>query len=242
MNELLFLGLIAVVAFAYAMVGHGGASGYLALMALAGVPLLIARPSALMINLVVSTVAFVQYARAGHFRWALFWPFAILSVPMAWLGARVDIDPELYKRILAVCLLLAVVRMLGFFGTNDNAERPVPIAAALLIGAALGFVSGLIGIGGGILLSPVLLLMRWADTKVTACASALFILVNSAAGLAGTENLMIMIDARLLTWAGVALVAGLVGAYIGARRLEQPRLRQALGVVLLFACVKLWWP
>ena len=242
MNELLFLSIIAVVAFAYAMVGHGGASGYLALMPLAGIPLIVARPSALMINLVVSAIAFAQYARAGHFRWPLFWPFAITSVPMAWLGAQVEIDPLMYKRILAVCLLLAVVRLLGFFGTNDKAERQVPLAAALLIGVTLGFVSGLIGIGGGILLSPVLLLMRWADTKVTACTSALFILVNSAAGLGGTPDLAAMIDVHLLSWVAVALCAGLVGAYIGARRLEQPRLRQALGVVLLFACVKLWWP
>ncbi len=242
MNELLFLSLIAVVAFAYSMVGHGGASGYLALMALVGLPLIVARPSALMINLVVSAIAFAQYERAGHFRWVLFWPFAIASVPMAWLGAQVGIDPLMYKRILAVCLLLAVVRLLGFFGTNDKVGRQVPLTAALVIGAALGFVSGLISIGGGILLSPVLLLMRWADTKVTACTSALFILVNSAAGLAGTENLALVIDAQLLTWVAVALCAGLVGAYVGARRLEQPRLRQALGVVLLFACVKLWWP
>lgn len=242
MNELLFLGLIAVGAFVYAMVGHGGASGYLALMALAGVPLLLARPSALMINLFVSAIAFTQYARAGYFRWSLFWPFAITSVPMAWLGARVEIDQLVYKRILAVCLLLAVVRLWGFFGAKDNTRQAVPLAVALVIGAVLGFISGLISIGGGILLSPVLLLMRWADTKVTACTSALFILVNSAAGLAGTTDLAAVIDAHLLTWVAVALIAGLVGAYIGARRLEQPRLRQALGVVLLFACVKLWWP
>ena len=242
MNELLLLSLIAFVAFAYGMVGHGGASGYLALMALAGIPLVVARPSALMINLVVSGIAFAQYARAGHFRWPLFWPFALASVPMAWLGARVSIDPLMYKRILAVCLLLAVARLLGIFGTNDKAEQQVPLAAALVIGALLGFVSGLISIGGGILLSPILLLMHWADTKVTACTSALFILVNSAAGLAGTPHLAAMIDVQLLSWVGVALCAGLVGAYIGARRLQPPRLRQALGVVLLFACVKLWWP
>ncbi len=242
MNELLFLGLIAVVAFAYAMVGHGGASGYLALMALAGIPLIVARPSALMINLVVSGIAFAQYARADHFRWQLFWPFALASVPMAWLGAQVGIDPLMYKRILAVCLLLAVVRLLGFFGTNGTVERQVPLVLALVIGAALGFISGLISIGGGILLSPVLLLMRWADTKVTACTSALFILVNSAAGLAGTPDLAAVIDVQLLSWVAVALCAGLAGAYIGARRIQPPRLRQALGVVLLFACVKLWWP
>jgi uncharacterized membrane protein YfcA len=242
MNELLFLGLIAFVAFAYAMVGHGGASGYLALMALVGIPLVVAQASALMINLVVSGIAFAQYARAGHFRWPLFWPFALTSVPMAWLGKRIDLDEMVYKRILAICLLLAVVRLLGFFGTNDKVERQVPLAAALVIGAVLGFVAGLISIGGGILLSPVLLLMRWADTKVTACTSALFILLNSAAGLVGTRDLASVIDVHLFTWVAVALCAGLVGAYVGARRLQPPRLRQALGLVLLFACVKLWWP
>lgn len=242
MNEPLFLGLVAVVAFAYAMVGHGGASGYLALMALAGVPLIVARPSALMINLVVSGVAFAQYARAGYFRWPLFWPFALASVPMAWLGARVAVDPLMYKRILAICLLLAVVRLLGSFGTNDKTERQVPLALALVIGALLGFISGLISIGGGILLSPVLLLMRWADTKVTACTSALFILVNSLAGLMGTPDLATVIDVELFGRVAIALFAGFVGAYLGARRMQRPRLRQVLGVVLLFACIKLWWP
>ncbi len=242
MNELLFLGLIAVVAFAYAMVGHGGASGYLALMALVGIPLVVAQASALMINLVVSGIAFAQYARAGHFRWPLFWPFAVTSIPMAWFGRRIELDEMVYKRILAVCLLLAVVRLLGFFGTNNKAERHAPLAAALMIGASLGFIAGLISIGGGILLSPVLLLMRWADTKVTACTSALFILANSAAGLVATENLAGVVDTRLLTWVAVALCAGLVGAHLGAQRLQPPRLRQALGIVLLFACVKLWWP
>ena len=105
MNEVAIVSLIALVAFAYSMVGHGGASGYLALMALAGIDIAVARPSALLINLVVSAVAFAQYARAGHFRWALFWPFAIASVPLAWVGARITIDPMLYKRLLALCLL-----------------------------------------------------------------------------------------------------------------------------------------
>jgi len=242
MNELLFVGLIALVAFAYAMVGHGGASGYLALMALAGIGIAVARPSALLINLVVSGIAFAQYARAGHFRWALFWPFAIASVPLAWIGAHISIDPLHYKRLLALCLLFAVLRLFGAFGPQRGDVVPVPIWAALIIGAALGFVSGLIGIGGGILLSPVLLLMRWADTRTTACVSALFILVNSAAGLLGIEHLPGMIDQRVMIWSAVALAAGLVGSNIGARRLPPLRLRQALGGVLLFASIKLWWP
>lgn len=242
MNEFVIVGLIALVAFAYSMVGHGGASGYLALMTLAGISVDVARPSALLINLVVSGIAFAQYTRAGHFRWALFWPFAIASVPLAWAGAQIAIDPLLYKRLLALCLLFAVLRLFGVFGSQRDGVVPLPLLWALLIGAALGFVSGLIGIGGGILLSPILLFMRWAETKVTACVSALFIFVNSAAGLLGVEQLSSAVDQRFLAWSAVALVAGLIGSYVGAQRLPPLRLRQALGVVLLFASIKLWWP
>lgn len=242
MDEPLFLGLIALVAFAYALVGHGGASGYLALMALAGISTAVARPSALLINLVVSGIAFLQYTRAGHFRWRVFWPFAITSVPMAWLCAQFTIDPLIYKRLLAVCLLIAVARLLGLFGHREREQRPLPLLPALAIGALLGGLSGLIGIGGGILLSPLLLLCGWADTKVTACTSALFILVNSAAGLAGMTGVFAVLDEGFLAWAVTAAVAGIAGAHIGARRLQPARLRQALGVVLLFASIKLWWP
>ena len=148
----------------------------------------------------------------------------------------------LYKRLLALCLLFAVLRLFGVFGSQRGEVIPVPLLWALFIGAALGFVSGLIGIGGGILLSPILLLMCWADTKVTACVSALFIFVNSAAGLLGIERLSNAVDQRFLIWSAIALVAGLAGSYIGARRLPPVRLRQALAVVLLFASIKLWWP
>lgn len=242
MNEVLLIALITGVAFAYAMVGHGGASGYLALLAIVGMSVPMAKSSALIINLFVSGIAFAQYARAGHFRWPVFWPFAAASVPMAWIGAGIRIDPLLYKRILAVCLLLAVLRLFGVFGAGGKAERNAPLPIALLIGAALGLVSGLIGIGGGILLSPVMLLLRYADTKVTACTSALFILVNSAAGLAGTEELGSVLTPTLAIWVCAALLGGLLGAYIGAVRLAPVRLRQALGAVLLLACVKLWMP
>jgi len=242
MEPILLTMLIALVAFAYALVGHGGASGYIALMALADISVGVMRPTALVLNLVVSAIAFVQYARAGHFRWRLFWPFALTSVPMAWLGARIILDPLVYKRLLALCLLFAVLRLFGLFGRSANKERPVPLALALSIGAVLGSLSGMIGIGGGILLSPILMLCHWADAKTTAATSALFIFVNSLAGLAGLSHSADVIDQRFLSWSSVALLAGLIGAYVGARRLPPVRLRQALGVVLLFASIKLFWP
>jgi uncharacterized protein len=242
MDALVFILLIALVAFLYAMVGHGGASGYLALMALVGVATQIMKPSALVLNLCVSAIAYAQFARAGHFAWRIFWPFAATSVPMAWLGAQVELDPLLYKRILAVCLLIAVVRMFGPLGSSNDPQRPLPLVLALTIGAVLGFVSGMIGIGGGILLSPILLLAGWADTKTAAGVSALFIFVNSLSGLASLGSTGVEFVPATLGWIGAAVVGGVVGSYIGARRLPPLRLRQALGLVLLFASIKLFFP
>jgi uncharacterized membrane protein YfcA len=242
MNEVLLIGLIAVVAFAYAMVGHGGASGYIALLTLAGISTALVRSSALALNVCVSAIAFAQYQRAGHFRWELFWPFALLSVPAALLGAQVEVGAVVYKRILAACLLVAVLRLLGAFGRGEGEQRPLPIAVAVLIGAALGFIAGVIGIGGGILLSPLMLLFRWADARTTAATSALFILVNSLAGLVGVAREGASFDPHMLAWIAVAVAGGVLGSWLGARRMPEPGLRHALGVVLLFAAVKLWWP
>ncbi|MBK8340677.1 MAG: sulfite exporter TauE/SafE family protein [Flavobacteriales bacterium] len=242
MDPILLTGLLAVVAFAYALVGHGGASGYLALMALAGLSIAVMRPSALILNLFVSAIAFTQYARAGHFRWKTFWPFAVLSVPMAWVGARIVLDPVIYKGVLAFCLLFAVARLFGLFGQRSAAQRPVPFFAALGIGAVLGLLSGMIGIGGGILLSPILMLCHWADAKTTAATSALFIFVNSAAGIAGVFATGEVLPSEMLPWILAAGCGGLLGSWLGSNHLPELRLRQALGSVLLFASVKLMLP
>lgn len=241
MNSALLLVVLAIIAFLYASVGHGGASGYLAVMALLGYSQDVMRPSALLMNLFVSGVSFAQFTRAGHFRWALFWPFALTSVPMAYLGAKVELDPVMYKRVLAVCLLAAVARLLGLFGKASTERRPLPIVAALAIGAVLGLVSGIIGIGGGILLSPLILVFRWADAKETAAVSALFIFVNSVAGLVSAVQDGQTFTTDMVGWTAAALVGGLLGGYVGSQRLNEPRLRQVLGVVLLFAAIKLFW-
>ncbi len=242
MDSTLLIVLIAFVAFAYAMVGHGGASGYLALMALAGMSVVVMRPTALVLNLFVSAISFTQYARAGHFKWSTFWPFALLSMPAAWFGAHVVLDPLIYKRILAVCLLFAVARLFGLLGKGKDGFVPIPLALGLVIGVVLGFVSGMIGIGGGILLSPVLLLLNWADMKTTAATSALFIFVNSAAGFAGAFGNGETLSTEMIPWIIAAVLGGLLGSWIGAKRLNELRLKHALGVVLLFASVKLMLP
>ncbi|MBP6311802.1 MAG: sulfite exporter TauE/SafE family protein [Flavobacteriales bacterium] len=241
MNTVLVLCVLAVIGFFYASVGHGGASGYLAVMALLGYSQDVMRPSALIMNLFVSAISFTQFARGGHFRWKLFWPFAVTSVPFAFLGAGISVDPLVYKRILAVCLLFAVARLVGLFGTPPSISKAVNIPVALITGAVLGLVSGVIGIGGGILLSPLIILLGWANAKETAAVSALFIFVNSASGVLRISMDGIELGTEVIGWVLAALVGGLAGGYFGAQRLNEPRLRQLLGIVLFFASIKLFW-
>lgn len=240
MNAFLLLGALAVIGFFYASVGHGGASGYLAVMALLGYSQDVMRPSALVMNLFVSAISFTQFARGGHFRWKLFWPFALTSVPFAFIGAGISVDPLVYKRILAVCLLFAVARLVGLFGNAPAKIKEVNIPLALLAGAILGLVSGVIGIGGGILLSPLILLLGWANAKETAAVSALFIFVNSASGVLRLAMDGLELGTEVIGWVLAAVVGGLAGGYFGAQRLNEPRLRQLLGFVLFLASIKLF--
>src|SRR5688572_21576280 len=184
-TDILFYVLLPLVAFLYASVGHGGASGYLALMAIFAFVPDFMRPAALLLNVAVSLIAFIQYYRQGHFDWRLFWPFAIASIPAAFLGGLIDVEEDVYKKVLGVLLILSVIRLLDFRIRPQKEKAYPPVVVALGIGAAIGFLSGLIGIGGGIILSPIILLLHWADMKKTAAVSALFIFVNSIAGLAG---------------------------------------------------------
>ena len=174
-----------MVAFLYASVGHGGASGYLALMALFSVAPLVMKPTALLLNLCVSLTSFIQFYRGGHFKRKIFWPFALTSIPAAYAGGLIVVDGTVYKKILGLLLLLPVVRFLFFNNGDPDEKKSSNFRLSLLVGALIGFLSGLIGIGGGILLSPVLLLLKWTDQKETAAISALFIFVNSLSGLAG---------------------------------------------------------
>jgi uncharacterized protein len=243
MNEVTLALLLAMVAFLYASVGHGGASGYIAVMALLGFAPAMVRPTALVLNLFVSAMAFIQFARAGHFRWKLFWPFAMASVPLAWVGVRIHLDTLVYRRILAACLVFAVARLLGVLGGGDERRGSPALFVAIGLGAVLGLVSGMIGIGGGILLSPLLLLFGWSTAKESAAVSAAFIFVNSLAALgslAASEGLG-MFTSEHLFWVGAALLGGIFGAYVGAQHFSQARLRQVLGMVLLLASFKLFF-
>jgi len=229
---------IFLVAILYSSVGHGGASGYLAVMALLAVAPEITRPTALTLNLFVASIATVQYYRAGHFSWRLFLPFAIASIPMAYLGGTIQLPTNTYKIVLGIVLLLAAARLAWNFAGGDEAKEP-PIWLALIIGAVLGLLSGLVGVGGGIFLTPLLLLLGWAKAKTAAGVSALFIFVNSAAGLAGTWGKMPQLPGEVYFWIGAAVIGGIIGSTLGAQRMGTLTLRRVLAVVLVFAGGKL---
>jgi len=234
-----FYFLLFVIAFLYASVGHGGASGYLALMALFSVAPSVMKPTALLLNLFVSLTAFLQFYRGDHFRWKLFWPFALASIPLAYLGGLVMVEAAVYKKILGILLLIPIIRFFFFSRTNVAEQRDSSLSLSLLIGAVIGFLSGLIGIGGGILLSPFLLLLKWADQKQTAAISALFIFVNSLSGLAGQLTKGISFTSDMYAFVVIALIGGLCGAYFGALKFKQGILKNVLATVLLLAVYKL---
>ncbi len=237
--EVFFILAMAVIAMLYSSVGHGGASGYLGLMALFGIDVVLMKPSALILNLFVSSIAFISYYRAGHFRWRLLLPFAVTSIPMAFLGATLEIPPELYKKILGICLLIAALRILIRPG-KDGAQRKISLPIALASGALIGFFAGMIGIGGGIILSPLLLLTRWGGMKETAAASAAFIFLNSAAGLTGHLTAGLEVSPRIALWIAAVMAGGLLGSWTGGFRMSVAQLKYLITLVLVIASIKLF--
>jgi len=239
-NIWIFLVILPIVAFMYAAVGHGGASGYLAMMALFGFLPETMKPTALLLNLFVAAISFIHYAKTGHFNKKLFIVFAVASIPLAFLGGRIEIDASLYKKVLAVLLVFAILRMLNVFGKENIEIKEVKIWEGLTVGGVIGFFSGLIGIGGGIILSPVILLMKWGKMKETAAVSALFIWVNSAAGMGGQLSNGLKIDPQAFILVGIAVVGGFLGGYLGSKKMNNKVLRYMLAFVLASACVKLF--
>lgn len=242
------LSLIVAVCFLaaamlYASVGHAGASGYLAVMGLLGFSSAVMRPTALILNVIVALVATVKFHRAGHFSWPLFWPFVVTSAPAAYLGGRLDLPVRHYGAVVGAVLLFAAWRMarsakLPAAGADGDA-RPPAIGVALAAGAAIGLLSGLTGVGGGIFLSPLLLIMGWAATRRASAVAALFILVNSIAGLLGVASSVSTVPSAIWLWAAAVLVGGWVGAEYGSSRLATPVLRQLLAAVLIVAGMKM---
>ena len=231
--------LVFLTALCYSAVGHAGASGYLAVMAILGMAPAAMRPTALVLNLVVAIIGTVQFARAGYFRWSLFWPFALTSIPAAYLGGRLSLPDDWYQHIVGVVLLLSALRFVMTLRSPDVSSRTISTPAALAVGLVLGLLAGLTGVGGGIFLSPLLLLAGWATLRVTAATSVAFILVNSAAGLLGQWHALATIPAFAPGWAFAAAIGGTLGSGLGARYLPGPALRAVLALVLVAAGMKL---
>lgn len=231
--------LLAIMAFLYASVGHGGASGYLAVMALFAIAPPVMKQTALLLNLGVSLMSFIAFYRQGFFKWTLFWPFALGSIPAAFLGARIPLADSTYKQILGACLFLAVIRMV--ITLKEASQRKLNLGMGVLAGAAIGVLSGMIGIGGGIILSPLLLLFRWASLKEAAAVSALFIFVNSIAGLAGLKTWIPLDESQMIYWLAASLVGGFLGAKWGAGIASNTKVKWILALVLVIASLKLWF-
>ena len=234
---LLLIG-IALVAFLYSSVGHAGASGYIAVMSLCGLAATFIRPTALVLNILVASIGAFQFWRAGHFSWSLFWPFALLSVPCAYLGGYVHLATWLLKPLIGCVLLFSAARL--FFRHSDPPDVQAPQRpVAIGVGAGIGLLSGLTGTGGGIFLTPLLLFCRWSYIKRAAAVSALFILVNSIAGLAGYLTSGQAVPRFAWVLAVAAVIAGTIGSYFGSRRFPVRTISLLLASVLVIAGCKL---
>jgi uncharacterized membrane protein YfcA len=238
-EHLVFLAAaILVVAFLYSCVGHAGASGYIAVMTLFGLAAPDIKSAALVLNILVASIGTWQFWRAGHFSWPLFWPFALLAVPMAFVGGYVNLPTHVFKVLVGVVLLLSAARFL-LKPAEDTVVREPTRPVALGLGAGLGLMAGLTGTGGGIFLTPLLLMNRWARAKSAAAVSAMFILVNSTAGLLGNLSSTRRYPAFALVLAIAAVIGGTAGSYLGSRRFNHVVIKRLLAVVLLIAGVKL---
>ena len=259
--EWMLTALIFAIAALYAAVGHGGSSGYQAAMALLGTEPALMKPIALTLNIIVSGIASWRFLRAGYFSWRVFLPFALSSVPMAYLGGQITLPAQYFKPLLGAVLLFAAYRLViplkprqpALQDPASLADEPketaleLPAApkppqwpTALAIGAALGLLSGLVGVGGGIFLSPLLVLMHWAEVRQVSGISAVFILVNSAAGLAAKPASLALLPPALALYAIAAVVGGWLGAGYGKRRLGTTAIRRVLAAAILIAGVKLF--
>jgi uncharacterized membrane protein YfcA len=229
---------VGVIAFLYSSVGHAGASGYIAIMTLWGLAPTVIRPTALVLNILVAFIGAFQFWSAGHFAWRLFWPFALLSIPAAYLGGYLQPSASVLRILIGLVLLFSAGRLI--FRRGDPPEVVSPSRpTAIGVGAGIGFLSGLTGTGGGIFLTPLLLFFRWAHIRQAAAVSALFILVNSIAGLVGYFTASHSIPSLGFVLATAAVIGGTLGSHLGSRNFPIRTISILLATVLVIAGLKL---
>ena len=244
MNNLLLSLLVFVIAALYSSAGFGGASGYLLAMNFFDIPTNIMASTALVLNILVSSISFTNYARAGHFRLRLLLPFLIASVPAAFIGGTITISEQTYTALLYIVLSYLAVRMVLFPTLTESANwspRSIPLWGALLSGAVIGLLSGMIGIGGGIFLSPLIILMQWGDSKQAAASAGGFIAINSISGLIGRfANGTFTFGDFGIPLLVFGLLGALIGSQLGALKFSGAGVRRALGIVLTSAVAVYW--
>lgn len=231
-------GALFGVAVLYSSVGHAGASGYIAVMTLLAIDIQLVRPTALSLNILVAAVTAIHFYRAGFFSWQLFWPFALGSVPLAYFGGSVQMPAATLRKMVGVVLLLSALRLLIRPGEVLQTRMP-PVLIAICVGGAIGLLSGLTGTGGGIFLTPILLLSGWALTRQASAVTAFFILANSAAGLFGYSQKAAIMMQEIPILAGTVFLGGAIGSYVGSHRLPVTWLRRLMALVLTIAGTKL---
>ena len=233
---ILLIPLVFLAALLFSSVGHGGATAYLAAFALVGMAPENMRSSALFLNVLVASIALYKFHKVRAFDWHLFWPVAITSIPCAFIGGQVTLPDHTYKLIVGLCLIYAAWVIFSQANKRDEIDvKPVAKPILFAVGAALGFLAGITGVGGGIFLSPILLFFSWAKTKVISGVAAAFILVNSISGLLGILTKSPTLPAGLGYWVVAAMLGGWIGAEFGSKRLANPTIRKLLAVVLVFA-------
>jgi uncharacterized membrane protein YfcA len=239
--DIIFLSFfIFIAAVLYSSVGHGGASGYMAAMALFGLSPLVMKPTGLVLNILVSSIAVYYFYRKGYFSWPIFIPLVIAAMPFAYIGGSVSLPNDLYKIIAGLILMFGAYRLfLQQEAISCQHLKPMPIIFAVLAGAGIGFISGLIGVGGGIFLSPILIMMNWATTRQTAGISAAFILFNSVSGLLGHVASVKQLPEFIAFFAAAAVCGGLIGSRLGSRQASNETIRRLLSIVLVIAGLKL---
>ncbi|MFD2037472.1 sulfite exporter TauE/SafE family protein [Belliella marina] len=231
--------LLPIAAFLYASVGHGGASSYLMILTLMGFLPEEIRPSALLLNIFVSLISFLNFRKQESLQKDLFWSLILFSIPAAYVGGTILLDTAIYRKILGIILLFPALKFLSVFPESTKVVVERKVWMGPLLGVVIGLLSGLVGIGGGVLLTPIILMLGWANVKQTAVLSSLFIFLNSIAGFVGSGSLDFDLPSQFWILIPITIIGGLLGGYFGAKRFSNAALRYLLCAVLIFASVKL---
>jgi len=239
-NILFTFTLFFIIAVLYSSVGHAGASGYLAVMALLSFAPDSIKPTSLVLNIIVAAIASYKYIQAGYFDKKLFLAFIFTSIPAAFIGGYITMDPKYFRLLAGIFLIISAIMLLlnAYLKPSERESKAMPLSIGLGLGFVIGIVSGLVGVGGGIFLSPILIIANWTTPKKASGIAALFILVNSIAGLGGKLTVLTHLDKNIFYWIPAVVVGGIIGSYMGANKFSNKVIKVCLFIILLLAGLK----